>query len=184
MRAKLIESNKPEHYIHPVRNVDTTPQALTIPIGSPLILNLSNTPQPPTYTNGLQAGWEDGLQVVLPASAGATVTSEFFYGVATMPIVFQQLGNTMVHGVCQAAVFRQSRAATTSPWTAGASAPGFGLGLSVDTVNNCFQLAGTNTAAAACTLLDDLKSYASSASNPADTRLVLTTLGRTFVRQM
>lgn len=190
MRAKLIESNKPEHYIHPVRNVDTTPAALTIPVGSPLILNLSATPQPPVYTNGLPAGWEDGLQVVLPVSAAATNANNptnFFYGVAMGPIIFQQLGESMLHGVCMAAVFRASRANTTLPWASGASVPGFDVGLSVDTVNNCFNTIGTSTAALpapAAMCLDNLTTYASSASNATDTRLVLTQLCRAFVRQM
>lgn len=186
MRTKLIESNKPEKYIHSVRNVDTTPMGATIAVGSPLVLNLSNVPQPPVYTNGLPAGWEDGLQVVLPATAGATNAHTFFYGVATGPIIAQQLGETMVHGVCQAAVFRQSRANTTSPWTAQASAPAFGLGLDVDTVNNCFStIASTATPSTGLlAMVDDLKAVASSASNPSDTRLVLTQLSRAFIRQM
>lgn len=187
MRTKLIESNKPERYIHNVRNVDTSAAAATIPVGSPLILNLSNTPQPPTYTNGLQAGWEDGLQVVLPNTAGAANSGEFFYGFATAPIIVQQLGETMVHGVGKSAVFRASRANTTLPWASGASSPGFGLGLSVDTVNNAFAtIAGTATTntVAVATLLDDLTTYASSASNATDSRLVLTQLCRTFIRQM
>jgi hypothetical protein len=182
MRTKLIESNKPEKYIHSVRNVDTSPQGATIAVGSPLILNLSNVPQPPTYQNGLPAGFEDGLQVVLPAMAGAANAAEFFYGVATGPIIFNQLGESMVHGVAQAAVFRQTRANTTSPWTAQASAAGFGLALGPDVVNNCF--ATVTAATGVATLVDDFKAVASSASSPGDTRLVLTQLSRTFVRQM
>jgi hypothetical protein len=183
MRTKLIESNKPEKYIHSVRNVDTSPQGATIAVGSPLILNLSNVPQPPTYQNGLPAGFEDGLQVVLPATAGAANAAEFFYGVAAGPIVFNQLGETLVHGVCMAAVFRQSRANTTSPWTAQVSAPGFGLTLGPDVVNNCFATV-TAASAGVAFQVDDLKAVASSASNAGDTRLVLTQLSRAFVRQM
>lgn len=183
MRTKLILSNKPERYIHNVRNMDTTPQGATISVGSPLVLNLSAIPQPPVYTNGLQAGWEDGLQVVLPASAGAANTGMFFYGFSVEPIIAQQLGETLVHGVGQAAVFVQSRANSTAPWVSGASSAGFGLGLSVDTINNCFQT-GTATTPPAAYLVGNISSYASSASNPADTRLVLTQLCRAFVRLM
>lgn len=185
MRAKLIESNKPEHYIHPVRNVDTSAAAAQIPVGSPLILNLSNTPQPPTYTNGLQPGWEDGLQIVLPNTAGAANCAEFFYGFATAPILVQQLGESMLHGVGKAAVFRASRAATTANWPAVASSAGFGQVLICDTTNNCFNVVGTGTVTTpACTLLDDFPALASSASNATDTRTVLTSLLRAFIRQM
>jgi hypothetical protein len=183
MRTKLIESNKPEKYIHSVRNVDTSPQGATIAVGSPLVLNLSNVPQPPTYQNGLPAGFEDGLQVVLPGTAGSANSGSFYYGVAAGPIVFNQLGETIVHGVAQAAVFRQSRASTTAVWTAGASAAGFGFPLGLDTVNNCFSV-GTAAGSGPIVLVDDLKSYASSASSPGDTRLVLTALSRSFIRQM
>lgn len=187
MRTKLIESNKPEKYIHNVRNVDTTPAGAVIPTGSPLVLNLTATPQPPTYSNGLPAGWEDGLQVVLPASASNAMVGAFFYGVATSPIAAQQLGETMVHGVAQAAVLRSTRANTTSNWPSVASAPGYLLGLSVDTTANAFvTIAGTatNAPAPSAILVDDLKTLASLASSPADTSTVRTSLARSFVRIM
>jgi hypothetical protein len=77
MRTKFIESNKPDKYIHMVRNVDTgsvtsiTSITNSIPAGTPVILNLGATAEPSTYQNSLPAGFEDGLQVVLPASAAS-----------------------------------------------------------------------------------------------------------------
>ena len=52
MRTKFIESNKPEKYIHMVRNVDTgsvtsiTSITNSIPAGTPVILNLGATAEP------------------------------------------------------------------------------------------------------------------------------------------
>jgi hypothetical protein len=184
MRTKLIESNKPEKYIHNVRNVDTSTSGLTIPVGSPLVLNLSATPQPPVYTNGLPAGWEDGLQVVLPSTGGASV-AQFTYGVATSPIIFQQLGESMVFGVAQAAYLRTTRANSTLPWTAVPSSAGFGQVVMADTVNNVLLPIGTVTPATTFgTLLDNMPALASSASSPTDTRTAITQLLRTFIRQM
>lgn len=182
MRAKLIESNKPEHYIHPVRNVDTTPAALTIPTGSPLILNLSATPQPPTPQNG-PPGWEDGIQVVLPATAGTANCNLFYYGIATGPIIYPALGESLVHGVGMALVVRATRSATTVPWASIASVSNADQALTIDTVNNAFGTAASS-ASAWYVLLDNLTTMASSATNATDTRLAVTQLARSFVRIM
>ena len=186
MRTKLIESNKPEKYIHNVRNVDTSPAAATIPQGTPLCLNLSATPQPTVYSNGLPAGWEDGLQVVLPSTGGFVGAQLFFYGVAAGPILAQQLGETVMFGVCQAAVARGTRSATTASWASGASVAVASNFLVVDTTNNCFITAASVStgALASLVLLDNLPTYAGSASSPGDTRTTLTQLARAFVRIM
>jgi hypothetical protein len=185
VRTKLIESNKPEKYIHNVRNVDTSPQGLTIPTGSPLVLNLSSVPQPPTYTNSLPAGWEDGLQVVLPNTAGVNPTQLFFYGVATGPILVQQLGEAVVFGVCQAAVIRGTRSATTAPWPSGASAAVASNFLVIDVPNNAFATAASvSSVEATIILLDNFTSYSSSASSAGDTRTAFSQLARAFVRLM
>lgn len=185
MRAKLIESNKPERYIHSVRNADTTTQAQTIPTGTPLILNISATPQPAVYTNGLPPGWEDGLQVVLPSTAGAANGNLFAYGVAAAPIVFPALGESVMFGVAQAAILRNTRAASTASWTSVASSSAANFALSIDTVNNVFA---PGTAVATGTvpylLLDNLSSMAGSNSSPGDTRTGITQLFRAFIRLM
>lgn len=187
MRTKLVETNKPEKYMHSIRNVDTSAAAVTIPAGTPLILNLSGTPQPPTYTNALPAGWEDGLQVVLPSTSGANAAL-YYYGVATIPIIYQQLGETMVHGVCQALVVRQTRSATTVSWASLASSAVSGNGLTIDTVNNAFgtiTLSPVNGHSIVPTLLiDNFATMAGSATTATDTRLAVTQLVRAFVRQM
>jgi len=186
MRTKLIESNKPEKYVHNVKNVDTSPAGLTIPTGTPLCLNLSATPQPPVYTNGLPAGWEDGLQVVLPSTGGFVGAQLYHYGIAIAPILFQQLGETLVHGVGMASVIRATRAGTsgTNSWASGSSVSAAGNFLVVDTANNAFITAASASTGSPYILLDNLGSYAGSATNATDTRTAVATLQRAFVRAM
>ena len=184
MRTKLIESNKPERYIHAVRNADTSAAGATIAVGTPLVLNLSATPQPPTYSNGLPAGWEDGLQVVLPNTAGATNTGSYFYGIAIGPIVYPQYGESMVHGVAQGSIVRATRSATTVSWASAASSSCAGFSLTVDTVNNAFGIGGSAGTRTDIVILDNLATMAGSATNATDTRLAATVLQRVFVRLM
>lgn len=184
MRTKLIESNKPEKYIHNVRNVDTSTSAATIPIGTPLVLNLSSTPQPTIYSNSLPAGWEDGLQVVLPSTAGFTGAQLFFYGISVGPIIFQQLGETMMQGVCLASVVRTTRSATSASWASGSSIAAASNFLVIDTANNCFITQASASTGSPVILLDNLNSFAGSATVSTDTRTVITQLNRAFVRNM
>lgn len=208
MRTKLIESNKPEKYIHMVRNVDTgsatnvTTVFNSIPAGTPVILNLGATAEPTTYQNGLPAGFEDGLQVVLPATAantgqnlGTFALNNLHYGVAVENIAYNQLGQVMVHGVYPFALFvRATRASTTSSWSSSASFSGWQY-LSIDSINNAYT---TFASAAAATtnatlpvttpipvfLLDSIAVLAASASNTSDTRTAIITQQRVFIREM
>lgn len=186
MRTKLIESNKPEKYIHAVLNAETS----SIPLGTPLVLNLSGTPQPSTYTNGLPAGSQDGLQVVLPSTAGAGATIAYQYGVAVGVIAPSQLGESQVHGVVPyAIVVFATRAASTDSWTSSASIAA-SQWVKADTVNNAFSTMGSGSATSddrrgfAGILVDSVASFAASASNTSDTRTAQTALKRVFVRQM
>ena len=188
MRTKLVESNKPERYIHNVRNVDTSAAGATIPAGSPLIMNLSPTPQPSVYSNGLPPGWEDGLQVVLPGTAGATGAQLYYYGVAAAPIIYQQYGEAVVHGMCQALVVRATRSATSAPWASASTVSVSGDALVCDTANNAFSTATISPlsgySVAPMVLVDNFTTMASSASNATDTRTAASVLCRAFVRQM
>lgn len=187
MRTKLIESNKPEKYVHSVRNVDTSAAATLIPVGTPLVLNLGPTPQPPTYQNGLPAGWEDGLQVVLPSTGGVNAPL-YYYGVAVAPIAYAQLGESLVHGMAQVLVVRATRSATTASWASASSVSVAGDGLTIDTANNAF---GTITLSSLnghsitpSVLVDNFTTMAGSASNATDTRTAVSILLRAFIREM
>jgi hypothetical protein len=186
MRTKLIETNKPERYIHAVRNVDTSPAAVVIPLGTPLVLNLSVVPQPPTYTNSLPAGWEDGLQVVLPSTGGFAASQLYFYGISVGPIAFNQLGETMMQGVCLASVVRATRAGTsgTNSWASGASVAAASNFLVIDTLNNAFITQSSASTGWPVILIDNLPTFAGSATATTDTRTAITQLLRAFVRNM
>lgn len=202
MRAKFIEANKPERYIHAVRNVDSgsvssiSTISNSIPAGTPVILNLSSVPQPTTSANGVTAGFEDGLQVCLPASAannmalGTILSLELFhYGVAVSNILYNQLGEVMVHGVYPFALLtRATRSASTASWTSSASIAGGAL-LSIDSLNNAYLTVGTanasnNLSCVSVVLLDSVASFSASASNTSDTRTAMVTQQRVFIREM
>lgn len=212
MRAKFIEGNKPEKYIHVVRNIDVgsvssvTTVSNSIPAGTPLVLNLGPTLNPSTYQNGLPAGFEDGMDVVLPVSAannalagqlGATYIMNYFhYGIAVSNIGYNQLGESMVHGVYPYALMtRATRAASTNSWSSSASVAASIAFLSIDTINNAYT---TYASAAAATtnatlpatnvlpvyLLDNIASISASATNTSDTRTAIITQQRVFIREM
>jgi len=202
MRTKFVESNKPEKYIHNVRNVDSgsvssiSTVSNSIPAGTPVILNLSATAQPTTYQNGLPAGFEDGLQVCLPVSAAnnmgldaALAVQLFHYGCAIGNIPYNALGEVMVHGVYPSALItRATRSASTASWSSSASVAGGQL-LTVDTINNAYTTLATASATHQLSmlpvfLLDSIASFSASASNSSDTRTAMITTQRVFIREM
>ena len=201
-RLNLTENNRPERYIHSVRNSEST---AAIPAGTPVILNLSATPQPTTNSDGHLAGFEDGLQVVLPSTAAATSALLFPYGVALAAIANQQLGEVLVHGVGAYALFvRGSRSASTASWPSSASTSSAGgFLLSIDTVNNAYAsftpssislanassivtTSGINAQAAIfqAIMLDSLGTAGSLTSTSNDARTYSLTLQRVFIREM
>lgn len=192
MRASLIEGNKPQKFINQVRNAET----VSIPRGTPLVLNFSGTPQPSTYTNGNPAGFEDGLQVVLPSSKSAFAANFFDYGVAVADILAGQMGESLIDGVVQALVIINTRSASSADWATSASQPASVL-LAIDTTNNAFSQIGSSGTFASNTTIS---SYASdfiaimldsvatqvtaSSTSTADSRTVSTALRRCFLRRM
>jgi len=202
MRTKLIESNKPEKYIHSVRNVDQgsitsiTTIFNSIPMGTPLVLNLGPTLEPSFYQNGLQPGAEDGLQVVLPSSAasggqglGTLAVQMLHYGIAAGNMAYGQYGECFIHGVFPyALVTRQTRSATTVSWPSIASLAAGQL-LTVDSINNAYATEATSAATHQFSivqifLIDSLASLAGSATASTDTRLANLTKQRVFIRGM
>lgn len=203
MRTKLVETNKPEKYIHVVRNVDSGSVSSvstvfnSIAAGTPVILNLSSAQQPTTYQNGLPAGFEDGLQVVLPASAAnnmglaSSLSAQIFhYGVAVSNILYNQLGEVMVHGVYPSAIVARSitRSASTVAWVSIASQAAGQL-MTVDTINNAYNTIATSLATHQLSmlpvfLLDSLASFSSTVSSMSNTITWITSSQRVFVREM
>lgn len=188
MRTKLVETNKPEKYIHTVRNAEAS---ATIKAGTPVVLNLSTAAQPTTYQNGLPAGFEDGLQVVLPSTGGAVAAQCFYYGVACADILAGQLGEVTVFGVVASAIItRATRAgtSTSNSWSSSDSIAG-SVALAIDTANNAFKTGASATGVGfspgnLAILLDSVSSITASATATSDTRTAITTSARVFVRMM
>jgi hypothetical protein len=199
-RFNLSENQRPERYIHSVFNVDTSGTQNAdnhINVGTPLVLNLSQTGQPTTAGDGFAIGYQDGLQVELPSTGGQVCAAHFAYGVAMGNIATSSYGESMVHGVCKA-VFEVvlTRTSTTSVWasyaaintaTGTAYAP---LMLSIDTLNNAFATYTTlaaNNLQPPAVLLDSIASFTTNASTigvSSLTSYASTLLARVFVRMM
>ncbi len=175
MRAKQV-GNKADKIVMVVSNSEAS---VTIPRGSPLVLKLTTT----------ASNTFDGLGVVLPSTAGNPLSYAVRYGVATDAMAVNQLGESILFGVCNyALITRATRAATTDSWSASASTAS-GIALGVDTINNAF-LMGASIAGSIATnhvdavLLDSLSSIAASASATTDSNTAITVGARIFVRML
>lgn len=168
MRLNLVPGDKADKVYQNTYNADT----VTIPRGTPVVLNLNGT--------------NDGLNVVLPSTAGAAKTAAVLYGVATSAIPVNTYGDSLSAGyLSYALVNKLTRAASTSSWASAASIAAFAV-LTVDTANNAFITAaataiGTHYMPFAV-LVDSIASIASSASATSDTRTVITAGLRAFVK--
>lgn len=172
MRFKQV-GNKADILANVIRNADT----VTIPIGSPVCLNLNGT--------------NDGLDVVLPSTGGATKAHALAYGVAVTPaggLATNQFGEAQIFGFCNSVVLtRQTRSATTVSWNSEASIASYVL-MVIDTSANGFSTSGGTQASTAylpfALLGQSLASYASSASATSDTRTAITTSVKAFLRMI
>lgn len=187
MRFNLAEVTRPEKAIGVFRNAETS---LSISLGAPLILNLSSAAQPTTGSDGFAAGYEDGLQVVLPNTATANPSANFPYGVNLTPNVgVNQIGEAMLYGVVPyALVTRATRAASTDSWTSSASSSlAGGFLLNIDTLNNAFKTYASTASLyqphqGDMVMLDSFSSLPSSASATSDSRTAILVGYRAFIR--
>lgn len=160
-----------------VRNADT----VTIPPGTPVCLVMNGT--------------NDGLDVVLPNTGGASKAHAFLFGAVISPvgpgvngIPANGYGETQIMGVNGAIVLlRGTRAASTDSWTSTASIASYVV-LTIDTVNNAFQSSGGTQAATAylpfAVLAQSVASVVASASATSDTRTALTQSVKAFLRMI
>lgn len=174
MRAKYTGS-RPDRVIMSVQNNEVS---ASIPRGTPVILSATGV-----------AATDDGLDVVLPATAGNVNAYGLRYGVLTTTLLAGQNGESILFGVAPfALVTRATRAASSDSWTSSASIAS-GVALGIDTINNAF-LIGASIAASIATnhidavLMDSIASFAASATATTDARTVLTSGQRVFVRMM
>src|SRR6266849_2091691 len=161
MRAKYV-GNKADRFAVVIRNAEAT---ASIPRGTPIIAVLNGT--------------NDGLDVVLPSTAGSALSFNARLGVATDTLTAGQYGESLVYGyVAYALITRMTRAASTDSWTSSASTAS-GIGLGIDTLNNAFLLGASRagalvSAADNAFLVDSLASSLASASATSDTRTAIT----------
>lgn len=160
-----------------VRNAEAS---ASIPRGTPVILNLSTTTD----------NTKDGLDVVLPSTAGAAVGYLGRFGIITDTTAVGQQSEAILFGVATYAIFtRMTRAASSDSWTSSASLAS-GIACGVDTLNNALLLVGASVAASIATnhmdyaLLDSVASAAASATATSDTRTAITSSARAFVRML
>lgn len=178
MRFKSV-GNKRDIVAVVIRNADT----VAIPTGTPVVLSDNST-----------ASVNDGLDVVLPSTAGAAKSDVLFYGICVSPAGYPQNG-VPVNGYGESQVFgfnaglvlvTQTRAASTNSWNSVPSIASFNY-LAIDTVANGFDTIGTLAQSGFvpyAVLWQSLASYASSASTTSDTRTAITSSVKGFLRMM
>jgi hypothetical protein len=173
MRFKQV-GNKADLLAVVVRNADTN----VINPGTPVCLNMNGT--------------NDGLDVVLPSTGGATKAHAGAFGVAVSPvgpgvqgIPVNGYGEAQIFGVNSGVTLtRQTRSASTVSWNSEASIASYFI-LQIDTTANGFSTSATQAATAYlpfAVLLQSLASYSSSASATSDTRTAITASVRAFLR--
>src|SRR6185436_14861164 len=142
MRISTV-GNKSDHVAIVVKNGEAS---ASIPRGTPLVLALNGT--------------DDGLAVVLPASATAQKAGTQQMGVALGTMAAGTTGEAIVYGIAPYAIItRATRAASSDSWSASGSHSNFWV-LAIDTLNNAFlpQASSllTNTFVPQAALLDSM----------------------------
>lgn len=168
--------NTAGHIAATVRNGETS---ASIPRGTPVVMKLSTT----ASNSG------DGLDVVLPSTAGAAVSSFGRYGVVSDTIATGAYSESLLFGVANYAIItRATRAASTNSWSASGTVAS-GIALGIDTLNNAFLQGASSDgslpgAVGGAFLLDSLATVSASASATSDTRTAITTSARVFVKML
>ena len=171
MRFKSVGNKRDSCYVV-IKNGEAS---ATIPQGSPVTL--------------LFNGVEDGVQVVLPSTAGDAKNGSFKYGIATAALAAGAYGEAQIFGYCPYALMtKMTRAASTDSWTSSQSSAS-GIALGWESINNALagnasMVGSLGTLGAAAVLAASLASSAASASGTGDTRTAITNAVKVFVRMM
>jgi len=170
MRMKQV-GNKRDLVAVVVRNAETS---ATIPAEIPFafVMNATN----------------DGLDVVLPSTATGAKATSFAAGIALSAMAAGVYGESQVWGFCQNVILkRQTRSDSTGDWSSNATGFVTGLALLIDTVYNAMSTAastGASIYAPIAVLAESVATWASTASNTADSRTVITVATKAFIRMM
>jgi len=173
MRFKQNGNKRDSSYVV-VRNGEAS---ASIPVGTPVTLVLNGT--------------NDGVDVVLPATAGDAKNGAFKYGIASQTMTAGQYGESQVFGYCPYAIItKMTRAGTSTSdsWSSSASSAS-GIALGWDSVNNALvgnasMVGSLGTLHANVVLAASLASSAASATATSDTRTAITNTCAVFVRMM
>lgn len=171
MRMKSV-GNKRDSVFVVIRNAESS---ASIPAGAPVTLILNGT--------------NDGVDVVLPSTAGDAKNGAFKYGIATATLLAGAYGEAQVFGYCPYALMtKMTRAATTDSWTSSQSSQS-GIALGWESINNglvgnASMVGSLGTLGAAAILALSLASSAASASGTGDTRTAIVVPAAVFVRMM
>lgn len=168
MINKTINGDRPETVFVVFKNGESSS---SIPAGTPVCLVLNTT--------------DDGIACVLPATGAGSKATTLLFGVAKEAVAASTYGKAQVYGFSTANILtRATRAASSDSWTSSASLA-VGNILNVDTINNAWLISGTAGVAAAlpgAALAETVASMAASATATSDTRTVITTSVKTFLR--
>lgn len=167
MRFKQV-GNKADLVAVVVRNAEAS---ATIPLGSPVCLNLNGT--------------NDGLDVVLPSTNASLATGSLF-GVALKAMAAGDYGEAQCFGFCNNVVLLTGTR-TASGETFSTASGATGLILCVDTVNNVFSTTGGTQAKSGFlpfAIVAQSYTVSGSASATSDTRTAATALVKAFLRMM
>lgn len=156
-----------------VKNAESSSQ---IPAGSPVALVINGT--------------DDGLAVVLPATAAAAKAHSLAYGIAHQAISAGAFGEVQVFGFCTKVKYSRARTRAASTDGYGSvAAVSIGNKLLIDTVNNAVYDGGAQAASAylpAIAAAEDLASISSQASTTSmtHTESYVTGYMKAFLRMM
>lgn len=168
MRFQTL-GNKPAFISNTVLNGETSNQVVA---GNICVLKLGGT--------------DNGLAVVLPATAGAAKSNVYMYGVALETAPAGNNFSIQQYGYCRNVTLRRAtRGASTDSWASGASMETNHY-LLPETLGNGVSSGGTTSGAGivAIMLAESLASYASSASATSDTRTMITQSIKAVLRML
>jgi len=172
MRFKQI-GNKQDICSVVIKNAESSS---SIPAGTPVCLVLNGT--------------EDGVSVVLPATAAAIKGTSAIYGIALGNYAAGSYGETQIFGICHRVIYSRARtrAASTDSYSTVA-AEAVGNLMQIDTINNALAIGASVAAsnfAPIAVLAETLASAAGVASTSSATHVASYVTGycKAFLRMM
>ncbi len=162
MRMK-VNGNKRDIVAVVIKNAEAS---ATIPLGAPVCLAFNGT--------------DDGLAVVLPATAADVGQSTGAFGASLGTYAVGVVGEAQVFGMCPNIKLMRTRAASSDTFAAIAAY----VPIKAESVNNSFQTVATNGASAFIPVGFVAISIAAVATTAASTQTMTTQMATGFLRMM